>query len=400
MPPPASGPGCRTGRGGQPHHAVPADVLVVGGRLGLLALLGEQRLVHRPVGDDPDRFEKPELVVEAHHRLRHLFQDVVGGLAHVVGHDHRRGERGQRYGCLTLAAVADREQIQVAEHAVEEFGFRLRVPVQGVEVDRAVLADEIGEVVEDGCGGVGVHCLQAVEPDREDVLRGATGQQPQVLARADGPLGIVSGVVPLRVVDVEEPGVDREPPRLTGLRGTVLVRREPEVFGRGGQLRLDELPAGADPGLGSRPAGEPDGPGEQRRGERVPCQLRLGVQPYRWQDGALCGHQVVLLGRTGVRARTDPQGAVVPGRPSVDAFRPCHSVPRTDGYRSPDGPRQLPCTAGESTRSDTPSSASRAPPEAVPPLPHRPPEPPPVRRLPRACTRGPRSSPPMRPPAD
>ena len=63
-----------------------------------------------------------------------------------------------------------------------------------------------------------------------------------------------------------------------------------------GELCLRELAAGADPGLGSRPAGEAGGSGEQRSGQRVPCQLGLGVQPHRRQGGALCGHQGVLLG--------------------------------------------------------------------------------------------------------
>ena len=155
--------------GGQPDHAVAGDVLVVG--LGLLAVTAEQRLVHRQVLDDPDGFEDTELVVEPHHRLRDLLQHLVGRLVHVVGDDHGRGEGGQRHGGRSGAGLREGQQVQVAEYAVEELRLGLRVPVQGVEVDAAVLVDEVGEVVEGRCGGVGVHGVQAVEPDPEDVLR-------------------------------------------------------------------------------------------------------------------------------------------------------------------------------------------------------------------------------------
>ncbi|ESU47405.1 hypothetical protein P376_4620 [Streptomyces sp. HCCB10043] len=140
-----------------------------------------------------------------------------------------------------------------------------------------------------------MHGVQAVEPDGQDVLGGAAGEQAQVLARGNGPLGALL----LGVRDIEEAGVYGEPPGLAGVRGAVVVGREPEVLGGRGQLRLDEFAAGADTGVGTGPPGEPDGPDEQRSGERVPCQFGLGVEPHRRQGGALCGHR----GFSSVRAR-------------------------------------------------------------------------------------------------
>ncbi len=311
---------------GQPHHAVAGDVLVVGGRCRLLALLGQQRLVHRCVGDDPDGFEDPELVVQPHHGFGDLLQDVVRGLSHVLGHHHGRGEGGQRHGAIGGTGLRKGQQIEIGEHPVEEFGLLLRVPVEGVEVDAAVLADEVGEVVEGGGGGVRVHRLQAVEPDREDVPRRSGGQQGQVLADRDGALRLAARPVPralvVRVLEVDEPRVDGQAPCLAGVRRTVLVVTEPEVLGGGGQLRVDEFATGTHPGPGARPAGEADCAGEQRSGQRVPCQLGLGVQPHRRQGGALCGHQGVSSGHARAVCRGPALCVRVLGRgPSVDAFR-------------------------------------------------------------------------------
>ena len=100
------------------------------------------------------------------------------------------------------------------------------------------------------------------------------------------------------VLDLDEAGVDRDPPGLARVRRAVLVVAEAEFGGGRGQLLLDELAAGADPGVGPGPAGEPHRAGEQRGGQRVPRQLRLGVQPHRRQGGAVSGHLGVLLGRT------------------------------------------------------------------------------------------------------
>ena len=141
-------------------------------------------------------------------RGRLAFVAEVRSLAHVLGHHHGRGQGGQRYRGVRGTRLRERQQIEVAEHAVEEFGLLLRVPVQGLEVDAAVLADEVGEVVEGRGGGVRVHGLQTVEPDREDVLRRTGGQQAQVLPDRHGAFGVVLRLLALRVLDVEEPRVD------------------------------------------------------------------------------------------------------------------------------------------------------------------------------------------------
>lgn len=148
-----------------------------------------------------------------------------------------------------------------------------------------------------------MHGVEALQPDPQDVLRGAGGEQLQVLARGDGALTLALPAVRelplLGVRDIEEPGVHGEPPGLAGVRGTVVVGGEAEMLGGGGQLRLDELAARADPCVGPRPAGEPDGADEERCGERVPRQFGLGVQPHRRQGGTLSGHR----GFSSVRAR-------------------------------------------------------------------------------------------------
>ena len=90
----------------------------------------------------------------------------------------------------------------------------------------------------------------------------------------------------LLVDDLDEPGVDGDPPGLARVGGGVLAG-QPERLGGRRQLLLDEPAPGVDPGVRAGPAGEQGGPGEQRRGQRVPRQLRFGVQPHRRQGGAV-----------------------------------------------------------------------------------------------------------------
>ncbi len=262
---------------GEPHHAVPGDVGLVDGRGGLLVGVGHERLVDRLVLDEADRFQEPELVVQAHHRVRHLFEHLVAGLPHVAGHDHGGGQRGQRHRGVAGALLADGEQVEVAEDAVEELGLGVGVPVEGGQVDLAALGHRVDQVVEVGHAGVGEDRLQGGEPDAEHVLGGA-GEQGEVLARGDG--------ARLLVGDLDEPGVHGDPPGLARVRGGV-VPAQPELPGRRGQLFLDESAPGVDPGVGTGPAGQPRGPGEYRRGQRVAGQLRFGAQPCGRQGGAV-----------------------------------------------------------------------------------------------------------------
>lgn len=213
------------------HHPVARHVHVVGGGR-LLGGVRHQGLVDRLELDEADGLQQPELVVEPHHGVRDLFQDVVGGLAHVVGQDHRGGERGQRHRHLAERVLADGQQIQVAEHPVEEVGLRLGVPVQGGEIDLALPVHGVDEIAEVGHARVGQHGVERAEPDAEDVLRGAGGEQGEVLARADGAL--------LLVDDLDEPGVDGHPPGLAG-EGGGLVAGQAENAGGLGKLFLDEF---------------------------------------------------------------------------------------------------------------------------------------------------------------
>ncbi len=264
--------------GGQPHHAVAGDVGLVDGCRRLLVRVGHQGLVHRPVGDESDGLQHPELVVQPHHRVGDLLQHVVGGLAHVAGHDHGRGQRGQRHRGVPVPVLADGEQVQVAEHPVEELRLGLRVPVQGRQVDGAALGHRVDQVVEVGHARVREHRLQRGEPHPEHVLRGAAGEQGEVAARRDG--------ARLLVGDLDEPGVHGDPPRLARVSGGV-VAGQPQLPGRRRQLLLDQSAPGVDAGVRPGPAGQPGGTGEQRRGERVAGQFRFGTQPCGRQGGAV-----------------------------------------------------------------------------------------------------------------
>lgn len=118
-------------------------------RFAVLVQLLDERLVDGLVGDQTDRLQHPELVVQAHHRLGDLFEDVVGGLLHIVRDDHGGGQCGQR-NLLVGALVQGGEQIEVAEDAVEQLGLLLRVPVDRVQVQFAALRELVGEVGEIG----------------------------------------------------------------------------------------------------------------------------------------------------------------------------------------------------------------------------------------------------------
>ncbi len=301
---------------GERDHAVAGDVLLAqrlgGPVLGDAALavdLLDERLVDGLVLDDARRLQHPELFVEAHHRLGDLFEDVVGRLVHVVRDDHRRGQRRQRYGPVGRALVQGGQQVEVAEHTVEEVGLLLRVPVERVEVEFAALAELVDDVREVRGGGVGQYGLQPAEPHVEDVLRAAGGERGQFLARGGGPGGLVGVVrlLRLRVLgELDQPGVQGELPRLGRVTGPVLVREETEVFGGAAQLLGQQLAARADGGAVPGPAGELRGAREEGRGQRVPRELRVGVQPHRRHGGAVSGHQGVhLLGGTAAPARSD-----------------------------------------------------------------------------------------------
>ncbi|CAM5676949.1 hypothetical protein STENM327S_06775 [Streptomyces tendae] len=263
---------------GEPHHAVAAEVGLVDGGGGLLVGVGHERLVDGLVLDEADRFQQPELVVQAHHRVRHLLQDLVARLAHVAGHDHRGGQRGQRHRGVAGSVLADGQQVEVAEHAVEELGLGVGVPVEGRQVGLAALGHRVDQVVEVGHARVGEHGLQGGEPHPEHVLGGAAGEQGEVLARGHG--------ARLLVGDLDEPGVHGDPPGLARVGGGV-VPAQPELLGRRRQLLLDEAAPGVDAGVGTGPAGQSRGPGEHRRGQRVAGQLRVGAQPCGRQGGAV-----------------------------------------------------------------------------------------------------------------
>lgn len=127
-------------------------------------------------------------------------------------------------------------------------------------------------------------------------MRGATGEQGQVLARGDG-AGLLVG-------DLDQPCVHGDPPGLAGVGGGV-VTGEFEQFGGGRQLLVDEPATCVDAGVGSGPAGEAGGPGEQWRGQRLARQLRFGTQPHRRQ-GELSdiGCSPRTLGATQVLSRS------------------------------------------------------------------------------------------------
>jgi hypothetical protein len=266
---------------GQPHHAVPGDVGVVQRRGGLLVGVGHQRLVDRPVLHEPHRLQHPEPVVQPHHRVGDLLEDVVGGLRHVAGHDHRRGEGGQRHHRPAGFLLADGHQVQVAEHGVEELRLGLRLPVQRVEVEFAgavLRGDGVDQLVQVGDARVGEHGLQGGEPHPEHVLRRAAGEPCQPGARGHRAL--------LLVDHLDEPGVHGDPPRLTGVGGGVLAG-QPEFRGGRRKLLLGEPAPGVDPGLRAGPAGQPGRPGEHGGGQGVARQLRFGAQPCGRQGGAV-----------------------------------------------------------------------------------------------------------------
>ncbi len=308
---------------GEADQAVAGDVLVgerLGGgltgstrgegRLAVLVQLLDERLVDGLVGDQTDRLQHPELVVQAHHRLGDLFEDVVGGLLHIVRDDHGGGQRGQR-NLLVGALVQGGEQIEVAEDAVEQLGLLLRVPVDRVQVQFAALGELVGEIGEIGGGRVGEHGLHTAEPDVEDVLRAAGGEQAQLVAGGGGAgRGVVGEVRAVLAVggllDLHESGVHRQLPGLGGVGGAVLVTGQAEVLGGGGQRLFEDLAADADRDAPLGPAGELRGPGQQGGAQRLAGQFRFGVQPHRRQGGAVCGHRV-LSSSDGLRARCAAQ---------------------------------------------------------------------------------------------
>ncbi|GAA3069293.1 hypothetical protein GCM10020000_62200 [Streptomyces olivoverticillatus] len=157
---------------GEGHHAVAGDVLLlrhVGDHpvdgladVALAVDLLDERLVDGLVGQQAGRREHPELVVQAHHRVRDLFEDVVRRLVHVVRDDHGGGERGKRHGPLRRTLAHGGQQVEVAEDAVEEVRLLLRVPVERVDVELALDRGElVGEFAQVRRGGVGQDGLQA-----------------------------------------------------------------------------------------------------------------------------------------------------------------------------------------------------------------------------------------------
>ncbi|CAM5261209.1 hypothetical protein SFUMM280S_02302 [Streptomyces fumanus] len=264
---------------GEPHHAVAGHVGVVDGRRGLLAGVGHQLLVDRPVRHQPDRLQQPELVVQLHHRLGDPLQHGVAGLLHAVGDQDGGGQRGQRHRGVAGRVLADGEQVQVGEHPVEELRLGLGVPVHGGQVQLALaLGHRVDQRTEVGHAGVGEDRLQGGQPDAEHVPRGAAGDPGQLLAGRDG--------ARLLVGDLDQPRVHGHPPRLARLGGGVAAG-QPQRLGRRRELLLGERAARVDTGVRPGPAGEPDGPGEQGGGERVAGQLRFGVQPRGRQGGAV-----------------------------------------------------------------------------------------------------------------
>ena len=147
----------------------------------------------------------------------------------------------------------------------------------------------------------------AAEPDVEDVLRlpevswlsfspgvavhrGAVRQVRGVLPGSSSPRRCPRGRCPRRAA---------RPRRCTRRRPR---HRQPEVRGGGGQRLLEDLAADAHGDTPLGPAGELGGPGHQGRAQRVPGQLRFGVQPHRRQGGTVCGH-LGLSSSNGLRAR-------------------------------------------------------------------------------------------------
>ncbi|CAM5685932.1 hypothetical protein SALBM217S_02546 [Streptomyces griseoloalbus] len=266
---------------GQPHQAVAGDVRLVDGGGGLLVGVGHQVLVERLVLHQPDGLQHPELVVQPHHRVGHLLQDVVAGLRHAVGHEDGGGQRGQRHRGVARLVLADGQQIQVAEDPVEELRLGLRVPVQRVEVQLPrplAPGDGVDQPAQVGHARVAQHRLQGAEPHAQHVLRRAAGEQRQLVARADGAL--------LLVDHRDEPGVHGDPPGLAGV-GRRVLPAQTQLRGRVRELLLHQGAAGVHPGRGTGPAGEPGGPGQHRSGQGVARQLRFGAQPRRRQDGAV-----------------------------------------------------------------------------------------------------------------
>ena len=187
----------------------------------------------------------------------------------------------------------------------------------------------IGEI---GGGRVGEHGLHAAEPDVEDVLRAAGGEQAQLLAGGGGAdrgvVGQVRAVLAVARRSPRSPRVRCPPPAARPRRcRRGRPRHRP---GRGARWRRPAAPRGSRrrrrPGRPARPSGRASRPGPAggRSARRGPAPLRSAAAPAAgWGGLRTSGAQ--LLGRTTGSLR----------RPSVDG------IPRNSDA-SP--PRPLPVT--------------------------------------------------------
>ena len=225
---------------------------------------------------------------------------------------------GSGTGPVAGAVLADGEQVEVAEHPVEELGLLLRVPVQRVEVDLAALVHRVDEVVEVGHARVGEHGLQAVEPDVEDVLRATPdGEQRRRSSPAVGRCRRPrrpSSADPARRARCRRPPA--RPRSRTRPPSSSPVR--PSVLGRRGQLLARR----------ARPRRRPGCPGPAQRASRTARASSGAASASRASSASECSrtggrgelsrHRLVLLGAMAVRRA---RGRAAPTGPAVDGTR-------------------------------------------------------------------------------